>query len=107
MDSLPEIKLDDIRLVPTWGTAPLGTLLQVGTSDPADPRAVIGMRCDLRGPGGSALPFLLTLSGRDMGSLVAPEHYETDALDISALIDIVAVDPVARVIPMPGEIGTL
>jgi hypothetical protein len=92
MNILAQIPLSDVRVVDRWSKAKNGTLLKVAMRDEKEPSQIIGMRCGLD-VGSKEAEFVVMLSGPKAGELATSHHLLDAALDVSELLEIVAVNP--------------
>jgi hypothetical protein len=86
MDFLDKINISEMRHYDNWNEAPLGALLQVVESG----ASAVGMRTEFpMGP--TTLDALLVLTGARVSTLLVGGEV-SGAIDVSALIEIVACD---------------
>jgi hypothetical protein len=88
MDFLDKINISEMKHYDNWSEAPLGALLQVLESG----ASAVGMRTEFpRGPTTTS-DALLVLTGARLGTLLVEGEMSGPAIDVSALIEIVACD---------------
>jgi hypothetical protein len=92
MVQLDEISLEEIRLVEPWSDAENGTMLRFM----ADGRSQIGLRCTFKAANG-AVEGVIIISGENAGKAATSAYLHGPALDVSGLLEIVAVNP----LPLP------
>jgi hypothetical protein len=87
MDFLDKINISKMKHYGNWSEAPFGALLQVLESG----ASAVGMRTEFpMGP--TTLDALLVLTGARLGTLLVGRELSGPAVDVSALIEIVACD---------------
>lgn len=83
-----QILLSQIRLLAEWRNAKKGALLQMWIDESLE----MGVRCNFKAINGTR-EGLLILLGSNAGKLVIDGYLQGSALDVSELVEIVAVNP--------------
>jgi hypothetical protein len=84
---LDRVLVSEIHTVDPWEQAPRGTLLQVSYKG----GPVVALRCGLKTT--DTQDSLVIMSGEFRGTLLIPPELPEPALDISRLVELVAIDP--------------
>jgi hypothetical protein len=82
--------LSHLKVVPSWGDARLGALLEVRAT--ATAQVLVGMRCELRHHG-MPVSSVLLLDGNDRGLLLERGAVAQTALDVSDIYEIAVLEP--------------
>jgi len=97
MDYLEEIALSEVRSINAWHKEKNGALLQISVGG----KPTVGVRCNFKVADGE-VDSVVIVSGQNVGRLVTANLSQSEpGLDVTDLLEIVAVKPMPLSPPLP------